>query len=73
MAHGWVADPWARGTWCVLQPGQAAHLADAIRSEGRVAFASADLALGWRGYLDGAVESGLRAARDVLWWLSEHP
>lgn len=34
--------------------------------EGNLFFASADSANGWRGFIDGAVESGLRAAHDVL-------
>jgi monoamine oxidase len=34
-------------------------------SEGRVAFAGSDLASGWAGWIDGAIESGSRAAREV--------
>ncbi len=29
-------------------------------------FASADTADGWRGFIDGAVERGVRAGRDAL-------
>jgi Flavin containing amine oxidoreductase len=32
---------------------------------GRVVFAGSDLADGWNGFMDGAIESGLRAARSV--------
>jgi monoamine oxidase len=31
------------------------------RPEGRVVFAGSDLANGWAGFIDGAIESGLRA------------
>jgi monoamine oxidase len=33
--------------------------------EGGLVFAGSDLADGWSGYVDGAIESGLRAARQV--------
>ncbi|MDX2141126.1 MAG: NAD(P)/FAD-dependent oxidoreductase [Chloroflexota bacterium] len=65
VGHNWTADPFSRGTWATLRPGQATLLQDAIRPEGRLHFASGDIALGWRGYIDGAIESGLRAAREV--------
>jgi monoamine oxidase len=31
------------------------------RPEGRVLLAGSDLAAGWAGFIDGAIESGLRA------------
>jgi monoamine oxidase len=33
--------------------------------QGNVIFASADWALGWRGFIDGAIEEGARAAIEV--------
>jgi monoamine oxidase len=38
--------------------------------EGRLVFAGAHTALLWPGFIDGAVESGLRAAADVRELLS---
>jgi monoamine oxidase len=35
------------------------------RSEGNVHFCGSDIANGWRGFIDGAIESGLRVGRDV--------
>ena len=35
------------------------------RPEGNVYFAGADIANGWRGFIEGAIESGMRVARDV--------
>lgn len=65
--HDWVADPYAQGTWCGLRPGQTSrYLLQAQRPEGRLVFAGADIASGWRGFFDGAIESGLRAARTLL-------
>ena len=37
------------------------HHADMQRPEGRVLLAGADIANGWAGFIDGAIESGLRA------------
>ncbi|MGW6460316.1 flavin monoamine oxidase family protein [Streptomyces sp. NPDC055078] len=65
LGHNWAADPYARGGNTNHRPGQVtAHLRDLQQPWGRLAFATADLASGWMGYIDGAVESGLRAARN---------
>ncbi|WP_175410355.1 NAD(P)/FAD-dependent oxidoreductase [Streptomyces sp. TRM64462] len=66
-AHDWGRDPYARGGWAFRKPRQLTSLyPDVLSTSGRVAFASGDLANGWSGFLDGAVESGLRAARQTL-------
>lgn len=62
--QSWAADPYARGGNTGYRPGQLTGLlADLQAPWGRVAFAGADLASGWVGYIDGAIESGIRAAR----------
>jgi monoamine oxidase len=64
--HDWRADPFSRGTWSVYRPGQlSASLAALQAAHGRVVFAGSDVANGWNGFFDGAIESGLRAARSV--------
>ena len=40
-------------------------LAELQRPEGRVLLAGADYANGWAGFIDGAIESGMRAGRQV--------
>jgi monoamine oxidase len=61
-AHDWLADEYARGTWAIHRPGwYTRHHAEMRRPEGRVVLAGADLADGWAGFMDGAIESGLRA------------
>jgi pseudooxynicotine oxidase len=61
-AHDWLADPFSRGTWAIHRPGwYEHHHADMQRPEGRVLLAGADIANGWAGFIDGAIESGLRA------------
>ena len=61
-AHDWLGDEYARGTWAIHRPGWYQHHHAAMqRPEGRVLFAGSDLADGWAGFIDGAIESGLRA------------
>jgi len=66
VGYDWNADPYSRGTWCVFRPGQLTRYQRELqRPEGRVFYASGDNANGWRGFIDGAIESGLRAGREV--------
>ncbi len=63
-AHDWLADPYSRGTWAIHRPGWYEHHHRAMQApEGRLLFAGSDLADGWAGFIDGAIESGLRAGR----------
>jgi monoamine oxidase len=58
--HDWLADEYARGTWAIHRPGwYMRHHAEMRRPEGRVLLAGSDLANGWAGFIDGAIESGL--------------
>ena len=70
-SHDWTADPYALGTWCMYPPGMLTTALPGLqRPEGRLFFASADIATGWRGFIDGAIESGAIAARHVATELS---
>lgn len=65
--HDWIADPWSRETWMVHRPGQLTSYVGRLREpHGRVHLASSDVAGTWPGFLDGAVESGLRTARALI-------
>ncbi len=71
FAWDWASDPFALGTWCVFRPGQTGRfLPELRRSEGRLFFASGDSAVAWRGFIDGAIESGYRGAREIDEYLS---
>jgi pseudooxynicotine oxidase len=60
--HNWFTDEFARGTWAIHRPGWYEHHHTALRApEPGVVFAGSDLADGWAGFIDGAIESGLRA------------
>ncbi len=61
-SHDWLADEYAGGTWAIHRPGWYEHHHAAMRRpEGPVVLAGSDLADGWSGFIDGAIESGLRA------------
>jgi pseudooxynicotine oxidase len=63
-AHDWLSDEFARGTWAIHKPGwYSDYHAEMRRPEGRVLLAGSDFANGWSGFMDGAIESGLRAGR----------
>jgi pseudooxynicotine oxidase len=67
VAYDWHLDPWSLGTWCILRPGQMTQLAAVQRApEGRVHLAGGDFALGWRGFIDGAIESGSAVSHRVI-------
>jgi pseudooxynicotine oxidase len=62
-AHDWLADEFSRGTWAIHRPGWYEHHHAAMqRPEGAVVFAGSDIANGWSGFIDGAIESGLHSA-----------
>ncbi|GGY62401.1 putative flavin-containing monoamine oxidase AofH [Streptomyces xanthochromogenes] len=66
-AQRWGSDEFSRGGWAFRKPGQLTGLYPDVQApKGRLAFASGDIANGWSGYIDGAIESGARAAKDVL-------
>jgi monoamine oxidase len=61
-AHDWLADQRSRGTWAIHRPGWYEHHHAAMQTaEGHVVLAGSDIANGWAGFIDGAIESGLRA------------
>jgi monoamine oxidase len=64
----WGAEPHARGGYAgVPVPGFFMDHGPALREPvGRVYWAGTETAARWNGYMDGALESGQRAAREVL-------
>ena len=62
----WDPDPWARGAYTarsLRSPMDDARLAAPI---GRLAFAGEHTAGAWHGLMEGALRSGVRAARELL-------
>lgn len=70
-AHDWMKDPLSQNTWMTHRPGQLTRdLLDLQEPQGLLHFATTDNANLWGGFIDGAVESGLREARRVASALS---
>jgi monoamine oxidase len=62
----WEQDPWAGGGYAVFGPQYDPALRQWLaRPHGRVLFAGEHTSLRWQGYMNGAIESGLRAAAEV--------
>jgi monoamine oxidase len=66
-SHDWTGDPFSGETWPMHRPG---FLTESLGSfqqpHGRLLFAGSDYANGWGGFIDGAIESGLEAARNIV-------
>ncbi|SBT46106.1 flavin monoamine oxidase family protein [Micromonospora narathiwatensis] len=62
----WPLNPWSKGAYSSLKPGQSTRFfgVEATR-EGNVHFAGEHTSVEYFGYLNGAVESGERAAKEV--------
>ncbi|AUG80448.1 Amine oxidase [Kitasatospora sp. MMS16-BH015] len=66
-AQDWGNDPYSLGGWALGKPGQLTSLYPAIQQpQGRLSFATGDIASGWNGFVDGAIESGLTAADQAM-------
>jgi monoamine oxidase len=62
----WEDDPWAQGGYAFFDPSfDPAWRPWLARPHGRVLFAGEHTSIKWQGYMNGAVESGLRAAAEV--------
>jgi monoamine oxidase len=64
--YRWSAEPWTRGAFAVYRPGQLTTLMPVLASaESGLHFAGEHTSM-WTGWMEGALESGERAAREVL-------
>jgi monoamine oxidase len=64
--HDWMSDPYSRETWLMHRPNQLTRYLSAQQaSEGVLHFAGGDIANLWAGFIDGAIETALRAAREI--------
>jgi monoamine oxidase len=66
--HDWTADPWTRGCYGAhFPPGTWTQFGPALRRPaGLLHWAGTETATEWSGYMDGAVQSGKRAAAEIL-------
>jgi monoamine oxidase len=62
----WKEDPWAKGAYCHPEPGQkVAFLPMFAQRLGRMHFAGEHTSFSCNGFMDGALESGIRSANEV--------
>lgn len=67
IRNAWGRYPWTLGSYALFKPGQYTTLNGCLHEpEGRVHFAGEHTSADWQGYLNGAVESGRRAAKEVV-------
>ena len=66
--HDWTADQWTRGCYGAhFPPGTWTQYGPALRRPvGLLHWAGTETATRWSGYMDGAVQSGQRAAAEVV-------
>ena len=63
----WLDDPWSRGSYGFFTPGSLTVYGPILATPvGRLHWAGSETSLLWPGYMEGAVLSGQRAAREVL-------
>jgi monoamine oxidase len=66
VTHRWALEPWSKGAFAVFHPGQMTAMMPLVsKPEGRLHFAGEHTS-SWMGWMEGALESGERAAREVL-------
>lgn len=64
-SYSWQRDPWSRAAWADPTPTQDSQFAaELARPEGPVHFAGEHISAA-RGWINGAIESGLRAAEEI--------
>lgn len=62
----WESDPWSRGGYAVFDSSFDPTLRGWLAQPcGRLFFAGEHTSIAWQGYMNGAVESGLRAAAEI--------
>ena len=65
--YNWLTDVWAKGCYVgVMPPGLLTSVGHSLRKPaGRIHWAGTETAQQWVGYIEGALESGDRVAREV--------
>lgn len=71
----WVKEQWSKGCPCpVMPPGVMEKLGSALREPvGNLHFVGTETSYEWKGYMEGAVRSGERGAKEVVDALSKEP
>ncbi|KAI9002909.1 hypothetical protein DFJ74DRAFT_695315 [Hyaloraphidium curvatum] len=70
--HNWTHDPYSMGTWSFHGPefwSSGHDIALRAKHGNGMFFANGDYSEGWKGFIDGAIETGLVVGRDVASFL----
>lgn len=64
----WCADPWSAGCYVAIMPPAVMTRYGSVLREpvGPIHWAGTETATVWNGYMDGAIQSGERAAQEIL-------
>lgn len=66
FGYDWNLDPYALGTYASYKPGWMDKYVEHFQKDmGRILMASGDHGEGWRGFIDGAIREGAKAAQRV--------
>lgn len=69
--HDWTNDEYSKETWPMLKPNQlTTYMSEMKRPEQAVFLAGTTLGEGWGGFIDGAIESGMKTGRKVHGYLA---
>lgn len=65
--NDWLAEEWSRGCYVAhMAPGVMTTFGSALREPcGRIHWAGTETATQWQGYMDGALQSGIRVAAEI--------
>lgn len=64
--NDWLVEPWVHGYVGSMPPGTMTRFGHALRAPcGRIHWAGSESSVEWQGYIEGALRSGIRAAREV--------
>ena len=68
LDNDWTREPWSEGGYSAyMPPGVLSHYGAALREPvGPIHWAGTETATEWTGYIDGALQSGDRAAGEIL-------
>lgn len=68
VEQDWLKEEWSEGGYVAhMPPGTMTTYGDCIREPfGRIHWAGTETATEWMGYLDGALQSGIRAAAELI-------
>jgi monoamine oxidase len=67
IRNAWDRNPWSLGSYALIKPGQyTSFYGVEAEPRGHVYFAGEHTSIESQGYLNGGIESGMRAAGEVL-------